>query len=52
MANHAPFMDWELQNKREKNDTLAVKALYQILHVENLEKLVKMRQVGSFCRIN
>ena len=45
-------MDRELQNEREKSDIFGLKGLYQILQVENLEKLAKTKQVGSFCHIN
>ena len=49
---YGPFMDRELQNEREKSDIFGLKGLYQILQVENLEKLAKTKQVGSFCHIN
>ena len=50
---HAPFMDRELQSKREINDISRLKSLYIIiLRVKNQEKLAKRKQVGSFCRIN
>ena len=45
-------MDQELQNEREKHDISRLKGLYQILRVKNREKLAKIKQVGSFCRIN
>ena len=39
-------MDWELQNRFEKDDISRVKALmvqYRILQAENLENLAKMK---------
>ena len=47
----APFIDRELQYEHEKNDISRLKGIYCILQVENLEKVAKTRQVGSFCRI-
>ena len=48
-GDRAPFMDRELQNEREKNDISRLKGFYQILQVENLGKVAKTKQVGSFC---
>ena len=38
-ASTVPFMDWEVQNKHEKNDIFWKKALNQNLQVENLGNL-------------
>ena len=44
---HRFWIGIELQNEREKNDISRLKGLYQLLQVENLEKVAKMKQVGS-----
>ena len=49
---YGPFMDQELPNEREKNDSSRLTGLYRILQVENLEKPAKTKQISSFCRIN
>ena len=38
---YGPFMDQELQNQHEKNDTSRLTGFYRILQVGNLEKLAK-----------
>ena len=43
-------MDRELQNEHEKNDISRLTGLYRILHVGDLEKVAKTKQVGLFCR--
>ena len=46
------YLDWKLQNNREKQFISRKKQFYRSLLVENLEKLAKNRQVGIICNNN